>query len=529
MESNNNIIHLEEETHLNTKGELWKPNKKARASLEQHGYKFKDTIATCEFSKTKVAHLQKENIDVAVKIIKKNKLQMEVLKKFVPREIAILQQIQHPGIVELFAVFESPSCFYLVMELFPRGNLLDFVNNLGHLIEPDARRFFHQLLDIVAYLHSENICHRDIKLENLMLDSCFNLKLIDFGFARHVKKSELLNTNCGSYVYTAPEVMEGKQYDGTQADIWSMGVCLYAMLCGKLPFRDDDVDILRLAMQDRLHFHRHVSKACRYLLRMMLSYEPDLRPSIPGIRKTDWMCKPIKNVGESSVSSLSVAAVTSEMCPNVTIDPNAEHGFSCNQRDKKFKSTKVSDLLRCVTENHSSGTSTVNLEAIPVIKPASVAAITGVAGPVGRKISQQLGLNIEETPKDKKPVKSGLGKAGFGRAMKAMKTFKRATTVIRATRRFRKGPLDTILRISQEEAMAKILDENHKKQEHEIKELHRCTSGRLASQLKTMLNEENLEKKKSQLEMEQAKQRQEERTCKLRQTVLHLMPNLKTT
>lgn len=80
--------------------------------------------------------------------------------------------------VELFAVFESPSCFYLVMELFPRGNLLDFVNNLGHLIEPDARRFFHQLLDIVAYLHSENICHRDIKLENLMLDSCFNLKLI---------------------------------------------------------------------------------------------------------------------------------------------------------------------------------------------------------------------------------------------------------------------------------------------------------------------------------------------------------------
>lgn len=134
----------------------------------------------------------------------------------------------------------------------------------------------------------------------------------------------------------------------------------------------------------------------------------------------------------------------------------------------------------------------------------------------------------DETPKDKKPVKSGLGKAGFGRAMKAMKTFKRATTVIRATRRFRKGPLDTILKISQEEAMAKILDENHKKQEHEIKELHRCTSGRLASQLKTMLNEENLEKKKSQLEMEQAKQRQEERTCKLRQTVLHLMPNLKS-
>lgn len=124
-------------------------------------------------------------------------------------------------------------------------------------------------------------------------------------------------------------------------------------------------------------------------------------------------------------------------------------------------------------------------------------------------------------------MKSGAGKAGFGRAMKAMKTFKRATTVIRATRRFRKGPLNTILKISQEEAMAKIMDQNHKQQEMETKELHRCTSGHLATHLKTLLREENLEKKKSQLEMEQAKQVQEERTCKLRQTVLHLMPNLK--
>ncbi|XP_078318714.1 testis-specific serine/threonine-protein kinase 1-like [Crassostrea virginica] len=524
---NMNAIQLEDETILNTKGELWKPNKKAKASLEHVGLKLKETIASCEFSKIKVAHLRKENIDVAVKIIKKHKLQQDVLKKFVPREISILQQIQHPGIVDLFAVYESPGCFYLVMEFLPRGNLLDFVNHLGHLMESDARRLFHQLLDIVAYLHEKNVCHRDIKLENLMLDSCFNLKLTDFGFARYMKKSGLLNTNCGSYVYSAPEVLEGAEYEGVQADIWSMGVCLYAMVCGKLPFRDDDVDILRLSMKERLHFHRHVSKACRNLLRKMLSHEPESRPSIHSIRKIDWMTKPIKTVGESSVSSLSVAAVTSEMCPNVTVDPNAEHGFSCNQKDRRFKSRKVSDLLRCVTENHSSGTSTVNLEAIPAIKPASVAAITGVAGPVGRKISQQLGLNIETSPKDKETVKSGVGKAGFGRAMKAMKTFKRATTVIRATRRFRKGPLNTILKISQEEAMAKIMDQNHKQQEMETKELHRCTSGHLATHLKTLLREENLEKKKSQLEMEQAKQVQEERTCKLRQTVLHLMPNLK--
>ena len=79
--------------------------------------------------------------------------------------------------VDLFAVYESPGCFYLVMEFLPRGNLLDFVNHLGHLMESDARRLFHQLLDIVAYLHEKNVCHRDIKLENLMLDSCFNLKL----------------------------------------------------------------------------------------------------------------------------------------------------------------------------------------------------------------------------------------------------------------------------------------------------------------------------------------------------------------
>ena len=96
---NMNAIQLEDETILNTKGELWKPNKKAKASLEHVGLKLKETIASCEFSKIKVAHLLKENIDVAVKIIKKHKLQQDVLKKFVPREISILQQIQHPGIV----------------------------------------------------------------------------------------------------------------------------------------------------------------------------------------------------------------------------------------------------------------------------------------------------------------------------------------------------------------------------------------------------------------------------------------------
>ncbi|XP_061175063.1 testis-specific serine/threonine-protein kinase 1-like [Saccostrea echinata] len=522
------IIKLEDKTTLNTKGELWKPNKNSQASLEHEGYEFKGTITSSQFSKIKTAHFKKENIDVAVKIIKKYKLPKDVLEKFIPREIAILQRVQHHGIVDLLAVYESPCCFYLVMELLPRGDLLEFVSNVGYLTEPDARRFFHQLLDIVAYLHKENICHRDIKLENLMLDCCFNLKLTDFGIARYINNSEKLSTTCGSYVYTAPEVMNGEEYNGAQADIWSMGVCLYAMLCGKLPFRDDDVDILRQSMRERLHFHRHVSKACRYLLRKMLSYEPENRPPIQDIRRTDWMCKPIKNVGESSVSSLSVAAVTSDLHPNVTIDPNAEHGFSCNQKDKRFKSTKVSDILHCVTENHSTGTSKVDLKAIPALKPASVAAITGVAGPIGRKISQQMGLNIDtSTEKKDPPVKSGLGKAGFSRAMKGLRTFKRATTVIRATRRFKRGPLNTILKISQEEAMAKIMDQNHKQVEHETKELHRCTSGKLATHLKAVMHEENLSKKKSQLEMEQAKQEHDEKTSRLRQTVLHLMPNFK--
>lgn len=125
-------------------------------------------------------------------------------------------------------------------------------------------------------------------------------------------------------------------------------------------------------------------------------------------------------------------------------------------------------------------------------------------------------LILDEILKDKKFVKFGLGKVGFGRVMKAMKIFKRVIIVIRVTRRFRKGFLDIIFKIFQEEVMVKILDENYKKQEYEIKEFYRCISGRLVSQFKIMFNEENLEKKKSQLEMEQVKQRQEERICKFR-------------
>jgi hypothetical protein len=138
---------------------------------------------------------------------------------------------------------------------------------------------------------------------------------------------------------------------------------------------------------------------------------------------------------------------------------------------------------------------------------------------------RDLFLFLNSATQDKETAESGQAKAHFSKAMKAIKTFKRATTVVRATRRFKRGPLNTILKIPQEEAMAKIMEENHKQLESETKDLHRCASGQVATHLKSTREEENLSQRISQLQLEQAKQTLEERTSKLRHTVCHLMPD----
>ena len=189
--------------------------------------------ATCTTSKSK-------RRDIAVKIINKKKSPKDILTKFLPREIETLKAIEHENVVQLYEVIETEDAIYLMMEYVEGGDLLDFINSKHYLSERLARNLFTDLLKAVEKCHSVNVVHRDLKCENLLLTPKNKLKLTDFGFARKFDGTKL-ETYCGSYAYAAPEVILGEPYIGEPVDVWSMGVILYAMVSGKLPFKDSDV------------------------------------------------------------------------------------------------------------------------------------------------------------------------------------------------------------------------------------------------------------------------------------------------
>lgn len=130
------------------------------------------------------------------------------------------------------------------MEYAPNGELFDYIVKKKRLPDKEACRFFNQILGGIQYLHKNNICHRDLKPENLLLDENMNIKIVDFGLSNTYKNNETLKTACGSPCYASPEMIAGRRYAGLDTDIWSLGVILYAMTVGYLPFEDPDTNKL---------------------------------------------------------------------------------------------------------------------------------------------------------------------------------------------------------------------------------------------------------------------------------------------
>ncbi|XP_021566181.1 serine/threonine-protein kinase SIK2, partial [Carlito syrichta] len=167
---------------------------------------------------------------------------------------------------------------------------IDYLANHGRLNESEARRKFWQILSAVDYCHGRKIVHRDLKAENLLLDNNMNIKIADFGFGNFFKSGELLATWCGSPPYAAPEVFEGQQYEGPQLDIWSMGVVLYVLVCGALPFDGPTLPILRQrVLEGRFRIPYFMSEDCEHLIRRMLVLDPSKRLTIAQIKEHKWM------------------------------------------------------------------------------------------------------------------------------------------------------------------------------------------------------------------------------------------------
>ncbi|KAM7076524.1 maternal embryonic leucine zipper kinase isoform 3-T7 [Ciconia maguari] len=204
-------------------------------------YELTETIGTGGFAKVKLARHLLTGEKVAIKIMDKRALGDDLPR--VKIEIDAVKNLSHQHICQLYHVIETSKKIFMVLEYCPGGELFDYIISKDRLSEEEARVFFRQIVSAIAYVHSQGYAHRDLKPENLLIDEEHNLKLIDFGLCAKPKGGldYHLNTCCGSPAYAAPELIQGKAYIGSEADIWSMGVLLYALLCGFLPFDDDNV------------------------------------------------------------------------------------------------------------------------------------------------------------------------------------------------------------------------------------------------------------------------------------------------
>ncbi|KAE9400139.1 Pkinase-domain-containing protein [Gymnopus androsaceus JB14] len=161
----------------------------------------------------------------------------------VKKEYQYLKLLKHPHIIKLYEVINTQADYIFVLE-YAGGELFNYISMNGRMPEPRARRFFQQLISGIDYIHRLKIVHRDLKPENVLLDDDLNVKIADFGLSSDFSDGNFLSTSCGSPNYASPEVINGGVYAGPEIDVWSAGVMLYVMLCGCLPFEDDDMQIL---------------------------------------------------------------------------------------------------------------------------------------------------------------------------------------------------------------------------------------------------------------------------------------------
>ncbi|ERE82139.1 FERM domain-containing protein 1 [Cricetulus griseus] len=237
----------------------------------QSQYRVLRTIGHGSNAKVQLAHHLLTGTPVAVKVLQKKKKWHQPLRA----EVDIMMMISHPNIISLFQVIETEKRIYLIMELAEGQELYQYIRKVGHLKEDEARGIFKQIIAGVSYCHDLGIVHRDLKPDNIMLDPNGNVKIIDFGLGTQVQPGQRLSRHCGAYSFGAPELFLGRLYDGPKIDIWTLGVVLYFMVVGKVPF--DAVTIPELRRQvvaGKYAVPSGISEELRDLLSVLMTVNP---------------------------------------------------------------------------------------------------------------------------------------------------------------------------------------------------------------------------------------------------------------
>ncbi|XP_033992545.1 serine/threonine-protein kinase MARK2 isoform X10 [Trematomus bernacchii] len=303
-------------------------------------YRLLKTIGKGNFAKVKLARHVLTGKEVAVKIIDKTQLNSSSLQKLF-REVRIMKMLNHPNIVKLFEVIETEKTLYLVMEYASGGEVFDYLVAHGRMKEKEARAKFRQIVSAVQYCHQKCIVHRDLKAENLLLDADMNIKIADFGFSNEFTLGNKLDTFCGSPPYAAPELFQGKKYDGPEVDVWSLGVILYTLVSGSLPFDGQNLKELReRVLRGKYRIPFYMSTDCENLLKKFLILNPSKRGSLEQIMRDRWM-----NVGhEDEELKPYIEPMPDYKDPRRT-DIMLTMGFSAEEIQDSLVNQKYNDVM----------------------------------------------------------------------------------------------------------------------------------------------------------------------------------------
>lgn len=345
------------------------------STLQLGSYMLMHTLGEGEYAQVKLAVHVDSGEEAAIKLL--NKHAPAEKQEKVRNEIDILKKCRHPYIIRLKQVIETEMYLALVLDYASGGELFDFITLNQFLNEQDAGRLFAQLIEGVDYLHRQGVVHRDLKLENLLLDKEKNLVISDFGFSCGFKelKDRLMKTSCGSPCYAAPElVMSNRKYDGTLADVWSCGVILYSMLVGYLPFDDDPSNpesenvekLYKYILTTPLKFPSHITESPRSLMKLILQPDPRKRADITTIKKHPWLTpfatvfSHPKSLSPSQICRVPIrrsSVVSMKSTSSVSSKSNIANSYSQEQ----FPSNRALTPKRISTTPHRDGKSSSSL------------------------------------------------------------------------------------------------------------------------------------------------------------------------
>ena len=228
-------------------------------------------------------------------------------------ELDILDILHHPNIVSTYEVFQTDSRLYFVMDLCSNVDLYEFAcRDAKPVEEPLAVKFVSELSEAVAFCHSLDIVHSDIKCENVFLDGRFNVKLGDFSSATFSEKGESLNTRTGTTIFTCPEALEGSPYDGRKNDVWAIGLVMYILVCKSHPYNSDIKDGILQKIHTPLSFPSQVSQTCREFILSLLKVKPSERPYISQVLSHPFLSQ----FTAFEIGAATFAVVSSVDCQN---------------------------------------------------------------------------------------------------------------------------------------------------------------------------------------------------------------------